>query len=200
MSAAEEKGRAVDAGPERPVVELVPPYVDEGEDRASLGWAPESLADLDWALMRVGELEEQVQANEEVAAERHKEIDRRTIRMNEKANADIRYFRDVITQYATSHRAQLLGSGKRKSRELQHGRVGWKTRPACLKTSDSKALLAWAQSQPVELGLVRIKEEPCLEEIKRHAERSKTVPPGMEMEPETETLQVHAEVLLKGVL
>jgi hypothetical protein len=78
--------------------------------------------------------------------------------------------------------------------------VGWRWRPAALEVVDAQALLSWAQSQPVELGLVRIKEEACLKELKAYAEQKGEVPPGMRASPGVEELQIRVETAPAEVL
>ena len=57
---------------------------------------------------------------------------------------------------------------------------------------DKDAALEWARSQPVELGLVRIKEELSVKEFRAHCEPNGVVPPGCEWADETETVVVTA--------
>ena len=185
-AAKEETGQA--EATEAPRLELVAPYVDEENEQAAEGrWEIDSLSSLDWALMRLAALERQVSANEELAAERIRDIERRTLRLNAKLTDGLRFFRAAIARYAEGHREELLGGGRKKTRELIHGSVGWRKRPAGLEVKDAAALLSWAQQQPVETGVLRIKEEVALAEVKKLAKGGE-VPPGCALLPESEEL------------
>lgn len=186
-------------GPPAPL-EVVRGYEDEENPLASEGggWRVQSVVDLDWAMKRLAAHEATIAENEEMAAERHAEIDRRLLRLNDNAMKGVRRFRQMIEEYAQTHRDELLGGGKKKSRSLLHGTVGWRQRGGGLEVVDAAALLAWAQSQPIELGLTRMKEEPCLTEIKAVAKRDAVVPPGMQMAPLVDELQIRVD--LKEVL
>ena len=173
-------------------LEILHPYVDEENEQVKEGgpWHIENLSSLDWALKRLGELEAEVLANESLTHDRIAELEQRCLRLNARAAAGMRFFRGAIEAYARSHRTQLLGSSNRKTRALIHGTVGWRKRPASLEVLDKSALLGWAIRQPVELGLVRMKEEPCMSEVKAYAEETGTIPPGCAPVPETDELQV----------
>ena len=194
MEALKDETTGPVTGPAR--LELVSPYVDEEDETAREGaWGIGSVAELDWALKRLGELEQRVFENQDVTKTRINELEDRCLRLNRPLEDGIRFFRRAIETYAETHRAELLGGGKRKSRALPHGSVGWRKRPASLEVVDNEALLEWARMQPVELGLVRIKEEPCLREILSVAGETGEVPPGMQHKPEAEVLQVKPQPL-----
>lgn len=177
-------------------ISLVPEaYRDEEDADVVAGvWEPKDLAQADWVLMRIGALEREITDNEEVAAKRIAEIEAKTRRLNDKAMRGVSFFRSVLSVFAQKHRELLLGGGKKKSRGLPHGTIGFRKKPGLLRTTDREALLGWAREQPVELELVRVKEEPDLERIKAHAEQEKTLPPGMQWEPETEEIQIRTDM------
>jgi phage host-nuclease inhibitor protein Gam len=166
----------------------------EDEERADVkeggSWRIEDLSTADWALRRLGELEREIEVNEAIAAERIRELEERTKRLNGRAAKGVAFFRAHLEAYAQGHRDELLGGGNRKTRGLPNGSLGFRKCGGDLRTVDREALLTWAREQPVELELVRMKEEPCLNEIKKLAKEKGFVPPGMEREPEGESVEV----------
>lgn len=175
-------------------LELVAYRDDEYDERSeTVGWIPRSAEEADWALKRLGELEAQITTNEEVASRRIQEIHERLGRLNQRAARGVDFFRRILADYALGHRDEIV-QGKRKTRSFLHGTVGFRKKPGALKTTDKDALLKWAQSQPVELELVRVREEPWLENIKKHAEESQEIPPGMHWEPEADEVQIRVDL------
>lgn len=177
---------------EKARLELVSLYVDDEREDAREGgtWRIEDLDMADWALKRLGELEHEIEVNEAIAAARIAEIDARTQRLNARVKKGVDFFRAQLESFAATHRGELLGAGSRKTRGLPNGSIAFRKCGGDLKTVDREALLTWAREQPVELELVRMKEEPCLPEIKKHAKELGLVPPGMEREPDGETIEV----------
>jgi phage host-nuclease inhibitor protein Gam len=172
------------------------PYRDDEDEavREDGPWEPSDLNSVDWALKRIGALEKEISDNEEMASRRIQEIHERLGRLNEKAMRGVEFFRKRLEAYAISNRDALLGGGKKKSRGFIHGTVGFRKKPGLLKTVDRAALMAWVRELPVEMELVRMKEEPDLDRIKKHAEEKQLVPPGMQWEPEVEEIQIRADL------
>lgn len=190
MSIAVEKDTGRKSGPE---LELVAPlYEDDERTDVKEGgpWRIDDLDTADWALKRLAELEHEVEENEAIAAARIAELEARTKRLNVRAAKGVAFFRTQLEAFAVGHREELLGTGSRKTRGLPNGSIGFRKSGGDLKTIDREALLIWAREQPIELELVRMKEEPCLPEIKKLAKEKAFIPPGMEREPEGETIDV----------
>lgn len=171
-------------------------YIDEQDKSVGnapmMAWTIESLGSADWALSRVGDLEAEIAENESIAAEAIARIEERTRLLNERANRGVRFFRGKLAEYAEAHRAELLKGGKAKSRKLLHGQIAWRAKGGGLVVTDAAALLAWAQRQPAELELTRVKEEPALAAIKAHAEANGLIPPGMTATESTDELKITA--------
>lgn len=169
-------------------------YVDEQDPSVTgLGWTIDTLETLDWALSRVADLESEISENEAVAARAHAAVDMKTAQLNARAMRGAAFFRQQIAAYAQAHREELLKGGKKKSRNLLHGVVGWRSSGGGLEVTDREALLAWAKNQPAELGLLRVKLEPDLVAIKAHAKAHNLIPPGMQEKPEAEELKIEAQ-------
>ena len=175
-TAAERVGGYVDADH---------PQVDERQ-----GWVIDSIEALDWALGRRAELEREQAENARIIQRQVDWLMARLEKLNANAQRGVDFFTRKISEYAEAHRTELLGKGKKKSRTLPHGVVGWRAKPAKAKQVDAEALLAWARALPIEEGWVRTKEEPAWDRIKEHVEKTGKDVPGVELQPESEELVI----------
>lgn len=167
-------------------------YVDEVEPSVTEVWCVSDLTSADWALSRLADLEREQAENRALEAAAISRIKLKAELLNEKLGRGVAFFRSRIEAYAETHRAELLGGGKKKSRALLHGTIGWRKTGGGLEVKDEAALLAWAQSQPAESGVLRIKESPALDEIGKAFKRTGEIPPGMDVKPEVEKLIIDA--------
>lgn len=167
-------------------------YQDEENPSVGHAWRIEGLDSADWALRRLGDLEQEIAENEAIAARRIEEIRIRTALLNERAMKGVAFFRARLTDYAERARSELLKGGKTKTRHLPSGSIAWRKKGGGLVKADAEALLAWAREQPIEAELVRIKEEPAWDAIKRRFETTGEVPPGCDVEPEREEISIKA--------
>lgn len=174
--------------------QIAEPYQDDIEEDIGQDWRVKDLVDADWALRRLGELEKEVADNKRIEAADILRVKARTAKLNATAARGVAFFESHLRAYADAHRAELLGSGKKKSRSLQHGSIGWRKTGGKLKVVDAEALLDWARGQPVEENLVRTKEEPAIDEIKRFMKNTGELPPGAELEPEGEEIHLKPQV------
>lgn len=168
-------------------------YVDSDNESVREGWSISDLGELDWALSRVADLEQEKSENAAIVQQAIDRLKVRLERLNAQADRGLTFFQSRIQAYAEAHRAELLKGGKAKSRKLPHGTVAWKKVPAKATVADKDALLAWAKEQPVESGMVRFKEEAAWDRIKEHVETTGEDIPGVELKPEGETFTVKAE-------
>lgn len=157
-----------------------PTYVDPERPEVRDGWGIQSLEDFDWALERLADLEREKAENERLVEQRIAWEKLRLEKLNKTANDGARFLESCVKAYAEAHRGELLGKGKKKSRALPHGVIGWRSKGGGLVVKDAEALLAWAKLQPVELELVRVKTEPAIANIKAHAKSTGEVPDGCE--------------------
>lgn len=171
-------------------IPLIDQYQDEEDQRATDGWHIQDIETLDWALSRMADLKREIAENESVMEAAIIRLRMRTAKLNERAARGVTFFEGRVREYAEIHRKDLLGGGKKKSRALPHGVVSWRKSGGGFKANDKEALLAWAQKQPVELGFIRFKEEPAWDVIKAHCEKTGEAPPGVDVEPESETFKV----------
>lgn len=167
------------------------PYVDAEEPAVRTGeWRIQALADLDWAMKRRGELEAMQRANDALFKETVERLKLRLERLNKPLQNGVAFFTAAIHAYVITHRTELIGTGRKKSRALLYGTVGFRKSGGGLEVKDADALLAWARTQPVELGYVRITEAPALAEIKRAHKASGELFPGTDLAPESEEFYV----------
>jgi len=157
-------------------------YTDETDPTIRDGWAIQDIGSLEWAMSRVADLEAEARENEAALTAAHAALDRRAAQLEAQVQRGIAFFRSNILSYMEAHRAELLKGGKRKSRTMLYGTIGWKAPRARLKVLDRDALTAWAETQPVQYGLVRIKTEPALDPINDYCAERNMVPPGTELE------------------
>lgn len=158
------------------------------------GWKIRSITDLNWALSRIVDCEQEIRENNQVMEEAVALAKFKTALLNEALTKSAAFFRDQAVHYAEEHKAELI-KGKTKTRKLLHGSVSWKTQPAALVMTDAAALLVWAEAQPVELEYVRVKRTPAWDAIKKAFSKTETgeIPPGTDLSPEVETLTIKTE-------
>lgn len=168
-------------------------YVDEERpETRDAGWRIDDLADADWALMRIAQLEAEKAEIADLAKRRIEEIRLRADALAAKSDRGVRFFVAHLRQYAETHKAELLKGGKAKSRTLIHGRIGWTKRGGDPVVRDAEALEAWALQQSPETGFLRVKSEPAWDSIKQHIKNTGEVVPGVELSEEVEEFQVKA--------
>jgi len=156
-------------------------------------WTIQDLATADWALSRIADLEREIAENESLAETAIARIKLRTELLNERASKGLAFFRSRIEGYAQANREHLI-PGKKKTRSLLHGSISWRSTPERLKVVDASATLTWAQTQPIEAGLIRIKEELDKPALNALFKSTGEMPPGTELEPAKEELQIKAEL------
>ena len=161
-------------------------------DEVERGWQIETVTSADWALQRLAECEAEaaeVDRQAEAAIER---IRKRAAELKLRASRGAGFFRFKLTEYAETHRSALLGTGKKKSRDFVHGRIGWRQHKGKIVVQDAAALETWLLEQPVEAGLYRTKVEPEKRALTEWFEKTDTLPPGCVYEPGREELTITA--------
>ncbi len=166
----------------------IPDYVDEERPEVKPGWQIGSLDEADWALARMGELEEQIAEIEKEARLAVARIEARAEKLKGALARGVSFFEAHLAEYATRERATLLGKAKKKSRTFLHGVVGFrsKNKGGKLRWVDEKLTLEWAKARPVEEGLYRCRYELEKRAVEEFSKREKVIPPGCALEPETD--------------
>lgn len=173
-----------------PELTIVPQY--DTEPLPDESWGITDLESMDWALARICDMEREMEENEMLAKASIGRIELKTEILNERAQKAVDFFRSRVASYAQEHRAELVGGGKKKSRTLLHGFVGWRKGGGNLEVKDKEALLEWARAQPIETNFLRVKEEPAIDEIKRAFGQTGEIPPGCDVTPQVEELTIKA--------
>lgn len=151
------------------------------------GPAPESfdLSWLEYQLERIAELEKAMAQNEAVVAQAMERLKLRHEKVQEPLRNEKERLEAAVRGYAEVHRKALL-VGKRKSRALPAGKVGWRWKPEKLEVLQKGALHVWAE----ERHFIRTVEEPDMKAIRDYFQRTGEVPEGCEVRPPEETFYV----------
>jgi phage host-nuclease inhibitor protein Gam len=183
------------AAAERTQPDLAPEELAYGGDDVERGWAIENVQSLDWALARVAALRAEVTTVDELERAAIARVKQRAEALRARAGRGIRFFEFQIEGYAQRNRPALLGGGKRKSRALINGTVGWRAKNTGgrLKVEDPKALEPWLLASPVEAGFYRTKTEAEMKTLQAHFKATGEIPPGCRVEEETETFYVETD-------
>lgn len=164
-------------------------YQDEQDALVREGWRIEDMAAADWALRRLAELQRTVAENEAVLKASIERLKERTKRLNAQHERGIAFFEGKLREFAEPRKAELL-TGKKKSRSLPSGDIGWRSVAEKLAVVDEAAAIEWARTQPVESELLRIKEEVNKAALAAHYRESGEVPPGCDVSPAREEFHV----------
>jgi phage host-nuclease inhibitor protein Gam len=171
---------------------------DQETDEASEDFRITDPAELDWAMARLAALRKERADNEAAADLAIWNIKLRLAKLNASVDRGIAFFASHIEAYCRQNRRELLGGGKRQARTFLHGIVRWRKSGGAPLMHDKAAVLAWAQTQPLEAGFLRIKEEPAWDAIKEHCKKTGELPPGVEMAPESEEFEIETKELNDG--
>lgn len=176
---------------------IEPVYVDDEdpEVRADGPWKIETVTSLDWAMSRIAALQVELADLADQERARIEAIEERAAALAQKANRGISFFEAMVSEYAHRNRAPLLGGGTRKSRDVLHGSIGWKSKPGKIVVRDAKALGEWLERQSPDSGLYRIKLEPEMVALKALHAKEKTIPPGCEWIEDEDEFFVTAQSL-----
>jgi phage host-nuclease inhibitor protein Gam len=159
-------------------------YQDETDPTVRGPWEIENLGTLAWALERMGELTAETQENDALKLQAIARLEARVTQLNARAKGGIEFFRARILSYMARARPELLKGGKKKSRALPSGTIGWRSKGGRLVVQDEDAALAWAKEQPVEADFVRVKFELNRKALAELFKTTGEVPPGCDVEAE----------------
>lgn len=159
-------------------------YQDETDPTVRGPWEIENLGSLQWALERMGDLMAEVEENEALKLQAVARLESRVGQLNARARAGLVFFQARILSYMARARPELLKGGKKKSRALPSGTIGWRTKGGRLTVRDEVTALAWAKDQPVEADFVRVKFELNRKALQDLFKATGEIPPGCDVEPE----------------
>jgi phage host-nuclease inhibitor protein Gam len=166
-----------------PLPEGIAEYEDAANPEVRGAWAIETVQSADWALLRKGECEAEIADIDAMEKAAISEIRQRAARLRERAERGVRFFEFKLVEWMEKNRATIV-HGKKKSRPLLHGTVGWRAKPERLEVVHPDMLMAWLAAQPVESGLYRVTLEPEMRAIQERFKTSGEIPPGCEIRPE----------------
>ena len=153
------------------------------------GWTIQKVPDLEWALMRLANLESQIAEINAAEEEAHRRIAARATGLKDRIRRGIVFFSAHVQEFASRSRDALLGGSNKKSRTFLYGTVGWRKRPGKVVVQDREALVKWLQQQP-DTDLFRITIEPEMKALQELCKRTGEIPPGCTYEEEHEQFYV----------
>lgn len=164
-------------------VKLPPSYEDAEDPSVRSDWAAGSepwrihlIGDADFALRRMGELQAEIQQLNDLKNAAISRIETRHRKLVGRAELGVVFFRAQLELWATEHRGMLL-AGKKKSRQLLHGSIGWRSKPAKLEVTNDARLLDWA----IANDMVRRTEKPAMDAIGAYFKKTGDIPPGTDV-------------------
>ena len=165
----------------------------EGEALAHPGWQARSIADAEWAGEELGASLEEIRQVDAQLADLIVRATARADLIKSKAQKRVAFFTAALTAFAEQNRDTLL-IGKKKSRELVSVTFAWRKKGGKIIVTDKPALVEWLQEHG-DPALMRVKVEPALDAIDAMIKATGVLPPGLDLEPETESLKVTATPL-----
>ena len=165
----------------------------EGEALAPPGWRCRSIADAEFAFECVGESEEEIRQVDAQLADLIARATARADSIKAKAQKRVAFMTSCLVAFAEENKATLL-TGKKRSRELVGGTFAWRKKGGKLLVTDKPALVEWLQEHG-DPALMRIKVEPEVAAIDAMIKATGVLPPGVDLEPETDSLTCKATPL-----
>jgi len=195
VSDSNELANLAEAAQEDPIAS----YVDESDPAVQGGWQITTLTSADWALARLAECHAEQDEIDKQAAESIRRIKERAEALKAKAARGVGFFRFKLIAWAEARRADILGGGKKKSRDFLHGRIGWRTKAGRLQVENDKALAEWLATQPIESGLYRQKLVPEMKALQAACQRDGIIPPGCTYVTEHEDIYVDVSDITSAI-
>jgi phage host-nuclease inhibitor protein Gam len=165
----------------------------DGEALAPTGWRARSIADAEWAGEELGASEEEIRQVDAQLADLIARATARADAIKTKAQKRVAFFTAALVEFAETNRADLC-IGKKKSRELVSVTFAWRKKAAKVIVTDKPALVEWLE-QHGDPTLMRVRVEPDIKAIDAMILATGVLPPGLDLEPESETLTVTATAL-----
>lgn len=146
-------------------------------------WRIETLSSADRSLARIGVLEERRAQNKQIAEAARARIDAWEKKQNQGLDYGIALHVAKLAEFAEMHRGELLKGAKKgaKSRSLPFGRIGWRAKQERWEVTNKEELAAWALAKDpgLELGLVSVAPVPVMKAIRKFADETHAIPPGV---------------------
>jgi phage host-nuclease inhibitor protein Gam len=155
-------------------------------------WIPQTVRDVEWALARIAEAEAEAFQIRQSAQAALDAIARRRDDLIAKSQRRAGYLTSLVATWAREHRGEVV-RGKIKTRDFLSGSVGFRAAREKITITDEATFLTWAQ--PDHLDLVRAKIAPDKKALDAFVTRTGEIPPGVDVEPASETIVIKAEAL-----
>lgn len=165
----------------------------EGEALAPAGWQVRSIADAEWAGEEVGASLEEIRQVDAQLADLIARATARADAIKAKAQKRVAFFTAALTHFAETNKTDLL-IGKKRSRELVSVTFAWRKKPAKVVVTDKAQLVEWL-SQHGDPALMKVTVTPDIRAIDASILATGVLPPGIDLEPESESLTVTATPL-----
>ena len=170
------------AAAQEPVEAIAPP-----------GWTVNGPNDVNFGFRRIGEENAAIASINDQRAAAHAAIDAHADALIAKRQPAVAYFTAKIVEYVEAHKGELL-TGKRRSHEFLGGVAAWRRKPSKVVVTNKAALVEWLE-QHGDPTLMRVTVAPDLRAIDASIQATGVLPPGLDLEPESETLTVTATPL-----
>ncbi len=143
----------------------------------------DSLEKADWVLEVLACSEQRKEQNEALAKEARRRVDEWLATVNAKEEEQTAYLRSSLHAFLARARELILGrKTTRKSRDLPHGTIGYRSTVRKLVYDDENTALEWARAQGLDAGLARVQWALDKDIVKRHCEARGMAPPGAHWE------------------
>ncbi len=166
---------------------------DPVEALAPTGWSIQSVHDVNFAFRCINENQGEAESIKTQAKAARDAIDAREAELLAKLQPRIAFFTSCIVNYVEAHKGELL-IGRKRSHDFLGGTASWRRKPSKVIVTDKPALVEWL-SQHGDPALMRVKVEPDLKAIDASIQATGVLPPGLDLEPESESLTVTATPL-----
>lgn len=137
-------------------------YLDEQEQVESERFKVTDESSANWALRKIAQKEQQIKANNELAAAEEQKIEAWRKQENEKAQNDIDFFQSYLAEYAMDLKKK---DPKFKTLKLPNGELSFRKQQPEWILDDEKVIKALKESGKDDL--IKVTEKPKKDEIKK---------------------------------
>src|SRR5690625_439582 len=137
-------------------------FLDENEGTSDDGFRVENDQAANWALRKIGQLNDQIDDNNALAQSEIDKIEQWNKEVNSTINNSIDYFQSLLAQYAADKKAE---DPKFKSLKLPNGNFGFRKRQPKWNYDNEKVVQALEKAEMNDL--IRVKKEPAKADIKK---------------------------------
>jgi len=137
-------------------------YLDDQEETEKESFAVTDDSKANWALRKIGQLNDQINDNNALAQSEIDKIEQWNKEVNVSAGNSIDYFQSLLAQYAADKKAE---DPKFKSLKLPNGNFGFRKRQPKWNYDNDKVVQALERAEMTDL--IRVKKEPAKADIKK---------------------------------